>query len=202
MARFAFAAIDFETTGSVSGYPVEPWQLGVVGVSEEGDVTLWESLLRIGERPFHPRASGRHAGIREKLAGAPTLEECLGEIRARCVGAPLVAHNASTEQGVLRLALPLEPFGPWIDTLKLARAAWPGLSSHKLGDLVETFGLADELESQLPGREPHDALYDALASALFLRHVLRQPGWDRADLPTLRHPDQSAWLKCRRKRVE
>lgn len=29
-----------------------------------------------------------------------------------------------------------------------------------------------------PGCVPHDALYDAVACALLLLHLLRQPGWE------------------------
>ncbi len=195
MSGFCFAAIDFETTGSVEGYPVEPWQVGVVSVSADGHVDCWESLLRIGERPFHPRAPGRHAQIRDQLERAPTLEECLPDMRSRCGGVPLAAHNAATEKKVLAAALPLEPFGPWIDTLTLARAAWPRLPSHKLGDLIDVFDFRPALEEHVPGREPHDALYDALASAFFLRHLLAQPGWADADLITLQYPDQSSWRR-------
>lgn len=188
-----FTAIDFETTGSVEGYPVEPWQIGLVTVRENGELDCWESWLRIGERPFHPKAPGRHVQVRHHLRQAPTLEACLSRVRERCVGVPLVAHNAATEKKVLSESLPLETFSPWIDTLKLARAAWPGLNSYKLEDLIDTFSLRPALEKLLPGREAHDALYDAAASALFLQHLLAQPGWETVPLEVLCAPDQSAW---------
>lgn len=189
----AFTAIDFETTGSVEGYPVEPWQIGIVEVDTEGTLTLWESWLQIGERPFHPRAPGPHVQVRDALAEAPTLQECLGEIRTRCLGKPLVAHNVPTERNLLKQAFPLEPFGPWIDTLKLSRSAWPDLPSHTLEEVGKTFRLESPLQELLPGREPHDALYDAAASALFLLHLLSQPGWESVDVEVLTHPSQSAW---------
>ena len=65
-----WTALDFETTGSVKGWPNEPWQIGIVQI-EDGVVlpeTKWESLFRVGERPFSPRAVGRYAEIREELA--------------------------------------------------------------------------------------------------------------------------------------
>jgi DNA polymerase III epsilon subunit-like protein len=190
---FSFTAIDFETTGSVEGYPVEPWQIGVVEVDENGGIATWESWLRIGHRPFHPRAPGRHEQLRDQLTAAPKLMDCLGEIRKRCVGKPLVAHNIPTERNLIQEAFPLESFGPWVDTLKLARSAWPDLASHKLEDVVKVFRLEDRLQDLLPGREAHDALYDAAASALFLRHLLDQPGWEGVGLEVLQHPSQTAW---------
>ena len=44
---FAFAAIDFETTGSVPGFPNEPWQVGVLAVPAAAD-GAW--LLRFVDR--------------------------------------------------------------------------------------------------------------------------------------------------------
>jgi DNA polymerase-3 subunit epsilon len=192
-ANFQFCAIDFETTGSVAGFPVEPWQIGVVVCRGEQEPFFWESLLKVGPRPFHPRAPGRHAAIRAELERSPTLMECLPELRKHCVGIPLVAHNIGTEQKCLRQGVPMEKFGPWIDTLKLSRAAWPDLPSHTLGDLLERFRLSEEIEKQLPNRGTHDALYDACGSAVLLRYLLHQPGWAEVSLEVLVHPDVSGY---------
>ncbi len=194
-----FCAIDFETTGSVEGYPVEPWQVGVVVWTLGDEPILWESLLRVGPRPFHPRAPGRHTKIRRELEQSPQLTECLEPLRAHCTGRPMVAHNTATEQGCLRRDVPMESFGPWIDTLKLARMAWPNLESHTLESLLDTFGLAERVERHLPGREAHDALYDALGSAILLDHLLSSPGWLEAPLDVLLHPDQQAFYRARKK---
>lgn len=187
-----FAAIDFETTGSVAGYPVEPWQIGVVRFSVEGPIQ-WESLLRVGPRPFHPRAPGRHELVREELRNSPSLVELVPELRRMCGGVPLVAHNAATEKKMLRQEVPMEALGPWIDTLSLCRAVWPDLPSHSLGDLLEQFGLREEAEEMVPGREEHDALFDAAGCGLLLRHILRQPGWETVSAGVLTRPDQRAF---------
>jgi DNA polymerase III epsilon subunit-like protein len=76
-------------------------------------------------------------------------------------GRRLVAHNIATERTVLTRLAPLTTWGPWTDTLKVAKARYPRLPSYALGDLCETFGLVP----QLPGRTWHDALYDAVACA-------------------------------------
>jgi hypothetical protein len=67
------------------------------------------------------------------------------------------------------------------------------LTSYKLEDLIDTFRLKPALKKMLPGRVAHDALYDAAASALFLRHLLSQPAWEHVDLEVLCRPNQSAW---------
>jgi DNA polymerase-3 subunit epsilon len=194
---FAFASIDFETTGSVPGWPVEPWQIGVVRV-ENGEWRCWESWLQVGPRPFHPQAPGRHASLRQELSQAPRLTECLPELRSFCLGVPLVGHNVATEKKCLRVAAPMESFGPWIDTLVLARAAWPSLASHRLEDVLRELGLLADVETAMPGRGPHDALFDAMGSARLLEHLLSTPAWRDADLELLLHPDAEAYRLKRR----
>lgn len=195
---FTFAAIDFETTGAVSGYPVEPWQVGVVLMQPDAPPVYWESLLRVGPRPFHPRAPGRHAKIRDQLEIAPTLEECLGDLRRLCGPCPLLAHNIATEKKCLQDQLPMESWGPWIDSLKLSRAAWPDLPSHKLEDLLTSLNLMGHLNEIFPEREAHDALFDACGSALLFAHLLDQPGWEDVSLKLLMHPDLSGFYQKRR----
>jgi len=186
-ARFAqFAVIDFETTGAVAGYAVEPWQVGIVRVRDrrvlEGG---FESLLRVGERPFNHRAPGRHAQIRAQLAVAPTTDELLGVFSEWLAGVPLVAHNAGTERAVLARLAPLHRFGPWVDTLALVRHAYPALVSKSLEDVAAALGLVPQIQSLCPGRGPHDALYDATACAVLLTHLLALPGWACVTLEAL-----------------
>lgn len=192
-----FAAIDFETTGSVAGYPVEPWQVGVVVVTAGEAPVFWESLLRVGDRPFHPKAPGRHARIRDELAEAPCLQECLPELRRYCLGRPLLAHNAATERKCLRDYVPMEPWGPWIDSLKLSRAAWPELKSHRLEDLLQRLDLLKTVQEAFSNREAHDALFDAYGSAVLLQYLTDQPAWADAGLELLQHPDQAAFYRSR-----
>ena len=62
-SQATFTVIDFEGTGSVKGYPDEPWQIGLVQI-RNGKLcpeTNLESLLQVGERPFNRYAPGRHA---------------------------------------------------------------------------------------------------------------------------------------------
>lgn len=180
--------LDFESTGSVCGYPDEPWQLGLIRL-ESGTVapgTAFESFLRVGDRPFNRHAPGRHAGIRAQLAEAPPLVSLWPQLAPILGGgAVLAAHNAATEKKFLKVAFPLQRFGPWLDTLKLARLVWPGLASYALEDLLNRLDLTARTTELAPDRAPHDALYDAIGCALLLETILHQPGWDQADLQRL-----------------
>ena len=182
MNATAATAIDFETTGSVRGFRNEPWQIGLCTVSLAPGAPppsdIGGSFLRIDlRRPFNRHAPGRHAQLRPVLAESPALPDLWPSLAPRLVGRPLVAHNIGTERSVLADAFPLHPFGPWIDTLALARRAWPQLPSHALEDLVPALGLQPALTALCPLWAPHDARYDAVASALLLGHILAQPGW-------------------------
>ena len=171
-----WTALDFETTGTVKGWPNEPWQLGLVQIKDGAVLpeTKWETLFRVGERPFSPRAVGRYAEIRDELASAPEPMALWPEITSRLSCTPLIAHNCATERTVLTKLAPMPRFGPWIDTLVYARARYPKLPSHALGDLVEAFGLTDEVDGLCPDRTWHDALYDACACAVLAAHFMSE----------------------------
>jgi DNA polymerase-3 subunit epsilon len=172
--------LDYESTGSLRGFANEPWQIGMVTLSS-GSVdrdSMFESFLRIDiNRPFNPHAPGRHGELREKLAVAPTPQDLWMSIGPVLRQGPLCAHNIATEKKFLRSMAPMHRFGPWIDTLKLTRKAWPGCASYALEDLVMQFDLKSRVDSLCPGRAAHDALYDAVAAALLLSHLIQQQGW-------------------------
>ena len=180
-------ALDFESTGSAGAHPDEPWQVGMVEI-REGRVTgkCHESWLRVAAgRPFNPYAPGRHAELRGILAEAPEVAGEWPRWRPWLEGRPLVAHNASTEKKFLKRAAPLHAFGPWIDTLRLARHAWPGLAGHALSEVSEAVGVVGRVRELCPGRDWHDALFDAFACALVVERLLALPGWEQVGVEAL-----------------
>ncbi|MCK5803843.1 MAG: 3'-5' exonuclease [Lentisphaeria bacterium] len=192
-----FVAIDFETTGTVEGYPTEPWQIGMVfmrGGRVEGQYRF-QSLLHVGDRPFNPYAPGRHTSVRGELLVAPTLHDLWGQLEPWLGGRPLVAHSTATERKMLGEAFPLHPFGPWIDTLDLVRVAYPGLENHKLEDVVPRLGLQERVMEIAPDLGPHDAFYDAVACAVLLEHLLGLEGWQGLALASLTNAKSRALLR-------
>ena len=172
--------LDYESTGSLAGHANEPWQIGMVSLKagKVDSATMFESFLRVdATRPFNPHAPGRHGVLRDAIAAAPTLQDIWPRIKPRLFDCPLCAHNIATEKKFTRAAAPMHRFGPWIDTLKIARKVWPGCPSYALDDLIGMLGLKPKVDELCPGRAAHDALYDAVASAMLLEHLLEQPGW-------------------------
>ena len=146
-----FAAIDFETTGFENGATNEPWQLGIAVVRGGEIVETCEFFFDVEGAP-----------VRAHEADAlGTLQSSFEMWQPHLAGRRLVAHNIATERTILTRVAPLTPWGPWTDTLRLAKVRYPRLPSYALGDLCAMFGIVPEIE----GRTWHDGLYDAVACA-------------------------------------
>lgn len=187
-----FTAIDFESAGAARGSTDVPVQVGLATWSERGRHGGTFVSYLASPVPITWSARKVH-GIRdEDLAGSPTLLTLWPELKSRLAGAAVVAHGKGTEKRFLR-AFPGHGFGPWVDTLLLARAAWPELPEHSLSALCDARGLSDSVQSMLPGRRWHDALYDAVASLVLLEDVVRTFGLSDKPLDWLLQPDTAAW---------
>ena len=87
-----------------------------------------------------------------------------------------------SEDGVARAE-----WGPWVDTLRLARRWAPSLADLRLAELVRVLRLNERLDALAARHCPaarrrfHCAGYDALAAALILRHLGGLEG--RSSLP-------------------
>lgn len=108
---------------------------------------------------------------------------------------PLAAHYAGVENGLIKSVWPYPrtspdfarvgesviEWGPWIDSARLYSQFYPQLESGKLESLISACGLQAELEELAslhcpPARSGyHAALYDALAGALLLMSLAREP---------------------------
>lgn len=185
LSQIDAVALDFEATGSSPGFLNTPWQIGLVVISN-GRVDMsrsFNSLLRVSrEQPFNPYAPGRWAQLRDEISHAPTMQELWTTLRQFLQGVPLVAHHAPTERGLLGQEFPLQEFGPWVDTLTIAKNAFPHQRDFKLENLVPRLGLASIMAERCPNLEPHDAFYDAVACATLLETVLAAPGWHELTL--------------------
>lgn len=139
--------------------------------------------------------SAVHGLHEEALAGERPFAddwEFFAQLRER---GPLAAHFAGVENGLLKSVWPyprpspdfarsggrVVDWGPWVDTARLYGQFYPALESGRLESLVAAAGLQAELDAAAARhcpdgrRQYHCALYDALAGALLLARLARDP---------------------------
>ena len=192
-----FTAIDFESAGAARGMTDSPVQVGLASWSAEtGHGGAFVSYVST-DQPVRWSARKVHGIGPEQLADAPSLLSLWPELKSRLAGAVVVAHGKGTEKRFLR-AFPGHGFGPWIDTLLLARAAWPDLTDHSLGALCESRGLAERVQTIVPEKSWHDALFDAAASLVLLEHLIESLALADHPVENLSRPDTSAWHRMKR----
>jgi DNA polymerase-3 subunit epsilon len=154
---------------------IRPEDMAVHGLSED---------LVAGARPFADEWE-LFAGLRER--------------------GPLAAHFAGVENGLIKSVWPyprsspdfarpggrVAEWGPWVDSARLYAQFYPRLESGKLERLVAACGLQPELDALAAihcapeRRRYHAALYDALAGALLLASLARDPQLAALSLPQL-----------------
>jgi DNA polymerase III epsilon subunit family exonuclease len=156
----SYLALDFETTGL---YPaihrvVEigalRFRLGQDG--EPIEEARFASLVDPGV-PIPDDARAIHGISNADLSGAPPFSTVASALLTLAEGSVIVAHNASFDLSFLdaelgRLGM-RRASGETVDTVVLARRAFPGLKSYKLGALASALGITPGLQ--------HRALDDA-----------------------------------------
>lgn len=153
-----YVVVDVEGNGQ---QPPELVELAAVPVVEGviGEPVSW--LVR-PESPIKHFATRIHGLTNQDVADCPSFADITADVLVAVDVDALVAHNAHVDVGVLQRHL-----GEWkcpevFDTLTLARRLLPDMGSYKLGNLVESFKLAEGLPEDL---SPHRAIYDALVAA-------------------------------------
>lgn len=93
---------------------------------------------------------------------------------------------------------PINSWGPWIDTCRIAKTWFPHEHSHKLSTLIERFEIGDRLEKTAAKFCPknrsryHCALYDAIAAAELLINMCEHPAFERSEILDLISASTSA----------
>lgn len=186
-----WAALDFESAGAAPGRSDEPVQAGIA-VWRGGEIgDFFRSYIRPQAR-ITPPARAVHGISDEQVAAAPPMALLWPEFKSRLGGAVVVAHGAGTEKRFLR-AFPLHGFGPWLDTLAMARAALPALSEHSLGAVADALGVEGEVRLLCAGLDWHDALFDAAACLVILRCLVERCGLSGATVGELLAADLSVY---------
>jgi DNA polymerase III epsilon subunit-like protein len=134
-----FAVIDVEGNGQ---HPPEIIEIAIEpidGLSLGREPQVW---LVKPERPIAPIVTRKVHGIRNAdVADAPRWQEVAPDVAAALDDRIPVAHNARVEYDVLRRHMPGWSPAIVLDTLRLARAVWPGLGTYALDRLLDHAGI-------------------------------------------------------------
>ena len=177
--------IDFEGS-TPAGYPAEPIEVGAVLLRLDGarlvEVRRWAALIRPPAQAPITGFDFAQTGITAAMvADQPSAEAVLAGFDATLTEPPYVtvAHHAPPEAGILARhahACPTLAGAPMLDTLRLARHAYPELASHTLDALLVHLGIP------IPAGR-HRALPDVAATAEVLQRLLtdgsRRHRWAR-----------------------
>lgn len=161
-----YAVVDVETTGfsPVSDQVVE---IACVLVEDLRIVEMWSTLVDPG-RPIPAHATRVHGIGDDQVAGAPPFDIAQQQLKMRCKGATVVAHNASFDLGFLPALARL----PSLCTVQLARRWFPDAPNHKNQTLRAYLGIdKDARFADLPA---HRALGDAMVTAAILIRCLEK----------------------------
>lgn len=135
------------------------------------------------------RASGTIVNVHDQLyavknsapAHLPNVQTAWELFLTWRITGAFAAHNAATEDTALRALWPfcningqVCSWGPWIDTCQLYKNTFPKLTDYSLMALIQFMRLEPQLNAHAKTyckpehRQPHCALYDALAATLLL----------------------------------
>ncbi len=181
--------VDFEGS-RVSGV----LEYGVATVLH-GQVTAASTRLCGPVGPVRPEDTAVHGLRAEALAANPPFADEWETFASLREQGPLAAHYAGVENALLKATWPYPrnspdfarlgarviDWGPWVDSARLYAQLYPQFASGRLETLVAAAGLQGELDVLARRFCPekrrfyHAALYDALAGALLLASLARDP---------------------------
>jgi len=174
-----FVAIDFESAGVRPGETDSPVQIGMAEWRMGEPIKQFTSYIQC-DAPITWQAQRIHSITPEDLKNAPSMQELWGQISEPLTNAVLVAHNHGTEKKFLH-AFSGHFFNRWVDTLTISRKVFLNLESYQLEAVVAQVGLKEAVIEQVPQKNFHDALFDAVSSIEILKKVIEI--CDLADRP-------------------
>jgi len=166
--QIEWVVFDVETTGlsPVGGDRII--EIAAVKVRDEKIVATFDSLVN-PKRDVPVEAQQVNNITLQMLADAPAADEILPSIIEFIGGGCLVAHNIKFDldflcHGLSLIGRKLNDSTPAIDTLKMSKKFLPQLSSHRLINIAQYFGVAT--------KDAHRALADVKMTVTVLKRFL------------------------------
>jgi DNA polymerase-3 subunit epsilon len=165
-----FVVVDVETACSrVSSI----CQIGIVGFRDGREVFAYETLVDPCDE-FHLFNTRIHGISEDHVFGQPTFAHVHATVHAHLSGRITVAHSCF-DKGALAAACGVHERPPiestWLDSVRVAKRAWPHLASHRLNVLAKYLGIR---------HKHHDALSDARAAGMVVVRAMEHTGIDLA----------------------
>lgn len=140
-----YVVLDFETTG-LSPQCNDIIEIAALKIDKNGKEIGSFSTLVNPQCPI-PEKITQLTGITDHmLCGAPCILDVVKDLYIFLEDYPVVAHNAPFDVSFLKAAYQKAGITAkirYIDTVKLARQAYPGLPNYKLSTLIQAFEIAD-----------------------------------------------------------
>lgn len=165
-----FVVVDVETACSrVSSI----CQIGIVGFRDGREVFAYETLVDPCD-DFSFFNTRIHGITCDHVTGQPTFAHVHSVVDAHLSGRITVAHS-NFDKGALASACQVHDRSAiettWLDSVRVARRAWPHLPSHRLNVLSKFLGVR---------HKHHDALSDARAAGMVVVRAIDHTGIDLA----------------------
>ena len=153
-----YTVVDTETTGLS---PQEDRLIEIAAIRVRGgkEVARFETLVKPG-RKLSKKITEITGITDEELKDAPTQQEALQRFVEFLMDDIIVAHNANFDIKFIANAFKRAGVSKgmlYIDTLALARSAYPNMPNHKLSTLINELGLLDH-------EQEHRAMSDVEAT--------------------------------------
>ncbi|MGU3390863.1 exonuclease domain-containing protein [Sphingomonas sp. M1A8_2b] len=161
-----FVVIDVETACSrVSSI----CQIGIVGFRDGREIFDYETLVNPCDE-FHLFNTRIHGIAEHHVVGQPSFADVHAIVDRHLSGRTTVAHSYF-DKGALAAACRVHDRPAietvWLDSVRVAKRAWPDLESHRLGLLAQYLGIA---------HKHHDALSDARAAGWVIVKAIDHTG--------------------------
>jgi DNA polymerase-3 subunit epsilon len=163
-----FVVVDVETAcARVSSI----CQIGIVGFRDGREIFSYETLVDPRDE-FSAFNIGIHGITPQHVAGQPGFGDVYAVVDAHLRGRITVAHSWF-DKGALAAACRVsdcaEIATDWLDSVRVAKHAWPQLENHKLNRLASFLGIE---------HRHHDALSDARAAGMVIVKAIEHTGID------------------------
>jgi DNA polymerase-3 subunit epsilon len=169
-----FVVIDVETAcARVSSI----CQIGIVGFRDGQELFAYETLVDPRDE-FHAVNTRIHGIAAHHVVGQPDFAGVHAVVDGHLTGRITVAHS-HFDKGALHAACRVHDRPSietrWLDSVRVARRAWPDLENHRLGGLARFLGIT---------HRHHDALSDARAAGWVIVKAIDHTGLSLADWMT------------------